>query len=150
MINIPGKLRIAVDRNFRYGGNKFPIYFGIEDTKGGIHHLKQMVFEEEDSLGTTMGDFIFLQEDACQDLINDLYRAGFRASDEIKKDDLIKVLQKEIEKRDKWLDEWEKMDNNMIKLLKEEIDKKDKMIEALMNQFIFKDSVVNGRKILTD
>lgn len=148
MMNIPGKLRIMVDNNIRFGGRKFPIWFGVENMNGGIHHLKQMVFEDNDDPGT-VGDFLFLQEDTCQSLINDLYRIGFRPSDEIKKDDLIKTLQKEIEKRDKWKDEWEAADNYMVKILKQELDKKDKIIEDLMNQFVLKGNDPGKRSIIT-
>lgn len=124
MMNIPGKLRIMIDKNIRYGNGRFPIYFGVEDAHGEIHHLEKLVFEEKSNLGACNNNYMFIDNECCQMVIDDLYRIGFRPSDEIKKDDLIKTLQKEIEKR-------------------------DKMIEALMQQFVFKRNDITGRKIIT-
>ena len=147
MINIEGKLRIMIERNIRYGHKILPIHIGMENKHGGIHLLKEMIFDEIEDPSATTAEMIFIQEDVCQDLIDDLYRAGFRPSDEIKKNDLIQTLQKEIAKRDEWKSEWEEADNYMIKILKQEIDKKDKIIESLMNQFVFKSDPNACRKI---
>lgn len=124
MLNIPGKLRLMIDKNIRYGNGRFPIYFGVEDIHGEIHNLKELIFEEQPHIGC-LGDSMFIDNECCQTVIDDLYRIGFRPSDEIKKDDLINTLKKEIEKR-------------------------DKMIDQLMSQFVFKGNDVTGRKILAD
>lgn len=123
MMNIPGDLIIAIDRDIRFAPKRLPVFIGCRDMNGDVHSLKQMIFEETIDHGT-IADIVFMKETYAQDLINDLYRTGFRPSDEIKKDDLIKTLQKEI-------------------------DKRDKMIEALMQQFVFKGNDTAGRKIIT-
>lgn len=123
MMNMPGKIILMVEKSIRYGNKKIPLFIGCEDINKNIHSLKQIIFDESVNIGTCH-DPIFLHENVCQDLINDLYRAGFRPSDEIKKDDLILTLQKEI-------------------------DKRDKMINDLMERFVFKGMVdTPGRKIL--
>lgn len=124
MISIPGKLRIMVDKNIRYGNGKFPIYFGMEDNRKEIHNLKDIIFEENADPGCMSDNYLFVDNECCQMVIDDLYRIGFRPSDEIKKDDLINTLKKEVEKR-------------------------DLLISKLLDQYCLKGENAVGRKIIT-
>lgn len=123
MMNIPGKLRIFIDKNIRYGNGRFPIYFGVEDVNKEIHNIKKLIFEEEPNPGVCC-EYMFVDNECCQTVIDDLYRIGFRPSDEIKKDDLINTLKKEVEKR-------------------------DGLIMNLLNQYCLKGDNSIGRNIIT-
>lgn len=146
MMNIPGELIIAIDKDIRFGNKKFPLFIGCKDIHGDIHSIKKLIFEETIDHGA-MYEIMFIHENNAQDLINDLYRTGLRPSDEIKKDDLIQTLKQEVEKRDKWLAEYHEDDNGYTQYLKQQIAKKDEIITSLMNQFVFKDDPKVNRKI---
>jgi hypothetical protein len=122
--NLPGNLVIRLDHSYRYGKNKFPIWLFCRDIRtGDFYTLKDIEFElNEGSISIDPPMTIGASE--TQELINDLYNIGIRPSDEIKKDDLILMMQKEI-------------------------DKRDQMIDNLMNQFVFKDKeLITGRKAI--
>lgn len=118
------KLHINMERNYRFMHNHFPfyIYASLDDAMEYV--IDEIILKEKDFGITYNDELLFLKEECCQELLDDLYRAGFRPSDEVKKDELIKTL-------------------------KNEIDKRDKMIDNLMNQFVFKDNAITGRKVIT-
>lgn len=118
-----GDLHIHVERNYRFHPSKLPLYLYLTHDQD-MYIMDNLSFTKHEGY-TNLQETLMLKEKAAQELIDDLYRAGFRPSDEIKKDDLIQTL-------------------------KNEIDKRDKMIDNLMERFVFKSEVLNmGRKVIT-
>jgi hypothetical protein len=124
MIGLPnGELIIHTEINYRFHHTKMPLYLYVRSPENDIYTIETMTFKKHDHQ-TCIAEELLLGDKSAQELLDDLYRAGFKPSDETKKDELINVLQKEIEKR-------------------------DKLISNLLNQFCLKGENTLNRSIIT-
>lgn len=149
--NLPHFVEFFVDSFVQFRHNRIKILMRGKDNyrKYNIFPVKNIEFEEKvpgDQHCLDYTDYpgtLEIEKDNAQHLLDDLYRHGFRASDEIKKDDLINTLQNEIKKKDELI-------SKLLGALLDDKSKKNIMIEKLFDNYIFKDDKLKyNRKIVT-
>jgi len=89
---------IVFDRSFMYGRN-IQYQLIVEDNDGNQYGIKDITMELLEPL--TMMKVIFeLESRKGQEMVDELYRLGYHPSDELTKDELVKTLKSEVQKRD--------------------------------------------------